>query len=71
MGNLYWKGWPQQLCSICYNIGQSLLETFSIDKKKIKKNVNEIPENEVFLGNNLNFTIRVLTWGVGNDDNIC
>ena len=29
-----------------------------------------MPQNEVFLGKNLNFTIRVLTWGVEND-NIC
>ena len=26
---------------------------------------------EVFLGSNLNFKIRVLTWGLANDDNIC
>ena len=34
-------------------------------------NVNEIHETEVFLGNNLNFIIRVFnTWGLANDDNI-
>ena len=26
---------------------------------------------EVFLDSNLNFKIRVLTWGLANDDNIC
>ena len=34
------------------------------------KNVNDIHEIEVFLGNNLNFTIRYFTWGLANDDNI-
>ena len=37
----------------------------------IKKNVNEIPKIEVFLGSNMNFTIRVFTWDLANDDNIC
>ena len=37
----------------------------------IKKNVNEIPKIEVFLGSNMNFTIRVFTWDPANDDNIC
>ena len=53
--------WPQQHCS------KFVLETLSVDIK----NVNEIPEIEVCLGSNLNFTIRVLTWGLANDDNIC
>ena len=35
-----------------------------------KKNVNEIPEIEVFLGHNLNFTVRVSTWDLANDDDI-
>ena len=35
------------------------------------KNVNKIHETEVFLGSNLNFTIKVFTWGLANDDNIC
>ena len=26
---------------------------------------------EVFLGSNLNFTVRVSTWDIANDDNIC
>ena len=34
------------------------------------KSVNEINEIEVFLGSNLNFTIRGFTWGLANDDNI-
>ena len=29
-----------------------------------------MPGTEVFLGSNLSFTIRVFTWGPGNDDNI-
>ena len=33
------------------------------------KNLNEIHEIEVFLGSNLNFIIRVFTWGLSNDDN--
>ena len=49
--------WPQQHCS------KFVLETLSVDIK----NVNEIPEIEVCLGSNLNFTIRVLTWGLAND----
>ena len=36
-----------------------------------KSNVNEIPEIEVFLGSNMNFTIRVFTWDLANDDNVC
>ena len=27
--------------------------------------------NKVFLGRNLNFTIRVFTWDLASDDNIC
>ena len=34
------------------------------------KNVNEMPEIEVFLGTNLNFTIRLFTWCLANNDNI-
>ena len=30
-----------------------------------------MPEIEVFLGSNLNFTIRVLTRDLEDDDNIC
>ena len=30
-----------------------------------------MPEIKVFLGSNLNFTIRVLTWDLVNDDNAC
>ena len=44
---------------------QYILETLSIIK-----NVNEIPDIEVFLGDNLNFTIRVFPWDLANDDNI-
>ena len=40
-------------------------------KHLLKKNVNEIPEIEVFLGRNLNFKIKIFTWGLVNDDNIC
>ena len=36
----------------------------------LTKNVNEIIEIEVFLGSNENFTIRVFTWGLTNDENI-
>ena len=34
------------------------------------KNVDEFIEIEFFLGSNVNFTIRVFTWGLTNDDNI-
>ena len=34
------------------------------------KNVNEIHEIEVLLGSNLNFTIRVFTWGQSKHDNM-
>ena len=44
---------------------QYILETLSIIK-----NVNEIPDIEVFLGSNLNFTNRVFPWDLANDDNI-
>ena len=44
---------------------QYILETLSIIK-----NVNEIPDIEVFLGSNLNFTNRVFHWDLANDDNI-
>ena len=30
-----------------------------------------MPEIEVFLRSNLNFTVRVFTWDLANDDNIC
>ena len=46
---------------------KSLLETLFINKK----NVNEIPGFEVFAGSNLNFTIRISTWDLAYDDNIC
>ena len=55
-----------QLCSSYHNIRLSVLETLSINK-----NINEKPEIEVFLGSNLNFTSRVFTWGLANDNNIC
>ena len=35
------------------------------------KNVHEIPEIEVFLDNNLNFTVKVFTWGLASDHDIC
>ena len=35
------------------------------------KNINEIPEIEVFLGSNLNCSTRVFTWGLANDHDIC
>ena len=34
------------------------------------KSINEIHEIEVFLGSNLNFIIKVFTWGLENDDSI-
>ena len=34
------------------------------------KNVNEIHEIEVFFRSNLNFTTRVFTWDLANDNNI-
>ena len=36
----------------------------------IRKNVNEMHKIEVFLGSNLNFTLRVFTWGLANDGDI-
>ena len=35
------------------------------------KKYNEIETFEVFLGSSLNFTIKVFTLGLANDDNIC
>ena len=35
------------------------------------KSIREIPEIGVFLDSNLNFTIRVFTWGLENDLHIC
>ena len=35
------------------------------------KNIYEIPEMRVFLDGNLNFRIRVFTWGLANDLHIC
>ena len=52
----------QKLCPSYHNIviiGQSVLETLSINKE----NVNEIHEIEVFLGSNLNFTVRLFYLG--------
>ena len=38
LGNLNWKGWPQQqFCSSYLNIGQSVLETLSINRKMLMK----------------------------------
>ena len=57
----------QKLCLSYHNIGQFILEKLSISKK----NVIEIHETEVCIDSNLNFTIRVLTWGIANDNHIC
>ena len=35
------------------------------------KNVHVKPEIEVFLDSNMNFTIRVFTWGLANNHNVC
>ena len=35
------------------------------------KNIHKIPEIEVFLNGDLNFTIRVFTWVPANDLHIC
>ena len=57
----------QKLCLSYHNIGQFILEKLSISKK----NVIEIHETEVCIDSNLSFTIRVLTWGIANDNHIC
>ena len=33
------------------------------------KTVNEVPETKVFLVSNINFTIKIFTWGPANDEN--
>ena len=35
------------------------------------KNCYKIPEVEVFLGSNLNFTLRIFTWGPAKDHDKC
>ena len=57
----------QKLCLSYHNIGQFILEKLSISKK----NVIEIHDTEVCIDSNLSFTIRVLTWGIANDNHIC
>ena len=49
----------------------AILDNLYWKQCQLMKNVNEIPEIEVFLGTILNFTINVLTWGLANNDNIC
>ena len=50
-----------------YKIGKFVQGTMFINAK----NVHEVPEVEIFLNINLNFTISVFTQGLTNDYNTC
>ena len=65
LGNLDWKEWPNNFAQ-----ATTILGNLYWKHCLLIKNVDEIHEIEVFRGSNLNFTIRIFTWGLANDDNI-
>ena len=65
LGNLDWKRWPNNFAQ-----ATTILGNLYWKHCLLIKNVDEIHEIEVFLGSNLNFTIRIFTWGLANYDNI-
>ena len=48
-----------------------ILDNLYWEHCQLIKNIHKIPEIEVLLGTNLNFTVKVFTWSLPNDDNIC